>query len=93
MGGISVSLKAFIHSTKRGIASLSPYIFYRRQAMCNLVEKARKKIAEDILSRIERGENITIEEFNFIEQYQEMLSLYNEMFSDTLYVLAPIDRR
>jgi hypothetical protein len=61
--------------------------------MCNLVEKARKKIAEDILSRIERGENITIEEFNFIEQYQEMLSLYNEMFSDTLYVLAPIDRR
>lgn len=61
--------------------------------MCNLVEKARKKIAEDILIRIERGENITIEEFNFIEQYQEMLSLYNEMFSDTLYVLAPIDRR
>lgn len=61
--------------------------------MCNLVEKARKKIAEDILNRIERGENITIEEFNFIEQYQEMLSLYNEMFSDTLYVLAPIDRR
>lgn len=61
--------------------------------MCNLVEKARKKIAEDILSRIERGENITIEEFNFIEQYQEMLNLYNEMFSDTLYVLTPIDRR
>ena len=61
--------------------------------MCNLVEKARKKIAEDILSRIEHGENITIEEFNFIEQYQEMLNLYNEMFSDTLYVLTPIDRR
>lgn len=61
--------------------------------MCNLVEKARKKIAEDILTRIERGENITIEEFNFIEQYQEMLSLYNEMFLDTLYVLTPIDRR
>ena len=37
--------------------------------MCNLIEKARKKIAEDILSRIERGESITIEEFNFIEQY------------------------
>ena len=61
--------------------------------MCNLVEKARKKIAEDILTKIERGENITIEEFNFIEQYQEMLSLYNEMFLDTLYVLTPIDRR
>ena len=61
--------------------------------MCNLVEKARKKIAEDILNRIERGENITIEEFNFIEQYHEMLSLYDEVFSDTLYVLAPIDRR
>ena len=61
--------------------------------MCNLVEKARKKIAEDILNRIERGENITIEEFNFIEQYQEMLNLYDEVFSDTLYVLAPIDRR
>lgn len=61
--------------------------------MCNLIEKARKKIAEDILSRIERGENITIEEFNFIEQYQEMLSLYDEVFSDTLYVLTPVDRR
>lgn len=61
--------------------------------MCNLIEKARKKIAEDIIERIEKGENITIEEFNFIEQYQEMLSLYDEVFSDTLYVLTPVDRR
>lgn len=61
--------------------------------MCNLIEKARKKIVEDILSRIERGENITIEEFNFIEQYEEMKSLYDEVFSDTLYVLTPVDRR
>ena len=61
--------------------------------MCVLIEKARKKIAEDIIERIEKGENITIEEFNFIEQYHEMLNLYNEMFSDTLYVLTPIDRR
>ena len=61
--------------------------------MCNLIETARKKIAEDILDRIEKGENITIEEFNFIEQYEEMKSLYGEVFSDTLYVLTPIDRR
>lgn len=61
--------------------------------MCNLIETARKKIAEDIISRIEKGENITIEEFNFIEQYEEMKSLYNEVFNDTLYVLTPIDRR
>ena len=61
--------------------------------MYNLIEIARKKIAEDILGRIEKGEIITIEEFNFIEQYEEMKSLYDEVFSETLYVLTPIDRR
>ena len=61
--------------------------------MCNLVETARRKIAEDILDRIEKGENITIEEFNFIEQYEEMKSLYDGISNDTLYVLTPIDRR
>lgn len=61
--------------------------------MCDLIEKARKAIADDILGKIERNENITIEEFNFIEQYNEMKSICDEIFNDTLYVLTPIDRR
>lgn len=61
--------------------------------MCDLIEKARKAIADDILGKIERNENITIEEFNFIEQYNEMKSICDEIFNDALYVLTPIDRR